>query len=61
MSRAKDHHDHENKMCALTCCPCQLDLEAIKPLVDKPEHICTACGRVANDSDRLCQPSSLNS
>ena len=59
MGFGQDHHDHENKMCALTCCPCHLDIEAIKPLVDEPKAICTACGRVANDEDRLCRPSTI--
>lgn len=34
----------ENKLCALTCGPCDLDLEGIKPLVNDPKFICKACG-----------------
>ena len=45
----------ENKLCALTCCPCNLDLEQIKQLVNEPKFICEACGRVANDEENLCQ------
>jgi hypothetical protein len=44
------------KMCALTCCPCGLDLKAIKRLVSSPKFICKACGRVANRRDNLCKP-----
>ena len=47
------------KMCALTCCPCSLDLKAIRKLVDKPKFICKACGRVANDKANLCEPTKL--
>jgi hypothetical protein len=48
-----------DKMCALTCCPCNLDLDVIKPLVNDPKFICTSCGRVANSETHLCQPVSL--
>ena len=49
----------ENKMCALTCCPCNLDLEKIKPLVANPKFICKSCGRVANSEESLCQPTPI--
>ena len=36
-----DHkHDtgsHENKLCAMTCCPGRIDLKALKPLVKAPK------------------------
>ena len=48
-----------DKMCSLTCCPCDLDIEKIKPLVDQPEFICAVCARVANESKDLCKPESL--
>ncbi len=48
-----------DKMCALTCCPCDLDIEKIKPLVNNPQFICKACGRVANEEKSLCQPEPL--
>jgi hypothetical protein len=43
----------------MTCCPCAIDLEKIKPLVDEPKFICTACARVANEATNLCQPEPL--
>jgi len=46
----------ENKMCALACCPCNLDIKKIAPLVNKPMFICKSCGRVANDKQNLCVP-----
>jgi len=48
-----------DKMCALTCCPCKLDVKKIAPLVNKPKFICKSCGRVANKKRNLCQPVSL--
>ncbi len=45
-----------DKMCAMTCCPCNLDVEKLKPFVNNPEFICKACGRVANEEKHLCQP-----
>ncbi len=35
------------------------DLEAYKKLVVDPTHLCTKCGRVANDKDHLCKPEKL--
>ena len=49
----------EDKMCAMTCCPCNLDLEKIKPLVNQPKFICKSCGRVANLQENLCDPAPL--
>jgi len=49
-------HNHQDKMCALACCPCNLDLDKIKPLVNNAKYICKSCGRVANDEKNLCQP-----
>ncbi len=48
-----------NKMCAMTCCPCVLDLKAIKRLADAPRFICKACGRVANSKKNLCEPAKM--
>ena len=49
----------EDTLCALTCCPCNLDIKKIKPLVNKPRFICKSCGRVANEKKNLCQPATL--
>ena len=43
-------------MCAMTCCPCHLDIKKLKPLVRNAKFICKACGRVANDKKYLCEP-----
>ena len=48
-----------DKLCALTCCPCDLDVEEIKPLVNQPKFICTSCGRVANEAKTLCKAEPL--
>lgn len=50
----------EDKMCVLTCCPCNLDIEKLKPLVNDPRFICKACGRVANKEQNLCRPVSIS-
>jgi hypothetical protein len=36
-----------------------VNIEELKPLVDKPKHICKQCGRVANEEDLICEPVSL--
>jgi hypothetical protein len=46
-------------MCALTCCPCVLNVKKIAKLVNKPKFICKACGRVANKKVNLCAPTRL--
>jgi hypothetical protein len=47
------------KMCAMTCCPCNIDIKKLKPLVDNPRFICKQCGRVANVKKNLCKPVKL--
>jgi hypothetical protein len=47
---------HADKMCARTCCPCNLNLEELKPLVNNPEYICKQCGRVSNEDKLVCEP-----
>ena len=34
-------------------------LDAYKKLVVRPAHLCTKCGRVSNNRDRLCEPEKL--
>jgi hypothetical protein len=59
-SKMSNHgKEHGEKMCAMTCCPCNLNLEEIKALVRSPKFICKSCGRVAEKSDNLCQPEPL--
>jgi hypothetical protein len=58
-AKAKSMCCDSNKMCALTCCPCNLDLKVIKPLVDDAKFICKQCGRVANKAENLCKPAKL--
>jgi hypothetical protein len=50
---------HAGKMCARTCCPCNVNLEELKPLVNNPKYICKQCGRVANEGNLVCEPVSL--
>ncbi len=50
----------EDKLCALTCCPCSLDLEKIKTIVKDSKFICKVCGRAANSEKNLCQPVPIN-
>ncbi len=49
----------ENKMCALTCCSCSMDLKRIKPMVNNSKFICKVCGHVANKKENLCQPTPI--
>ena len=50
---------HADKMCAMTCCSCHLDIKRLKPLVRKPKFLCETCGRVAAKKRHLCRPVSL--
>jgi hypothetical protein len=54
-----EQQSHSEKMCALTCCPCNLDLDKIQQLVNKPQFICETCGRAANNKENLCKPKPL--
>jgi hypothetical protein len=53
---AKAESGHGTKMCALTCCPCNVDLKKIKTIVGDAQYVCQACGHVAAKAKNLCQP-----
>ena len=55
-----DKGGHSEKMCAMACCPCNLDLEKIKALAKDAKFICESCGRVAAEKKNLCQPVPLD-
>ena len=46
--------EHNEKMCAMTCCPCNINLDELKELVRNPGFICKSCGRVAEKAKNLC-------
>ena len=50
---------HGERMCAMTCCSCHLDIEKLKLLVRKPKFLCKRCGHVAARKRHLCAPVSL--
>ena len=57
-----DTHDakwHENKLCAIACCQCRINLDELKPLVKDPKYICAECGRAAANADSLCHAEPL--
>ena len=56
---AKGETGHNTKMCALTCCSCNMDIKKIKPIVKQAKYVCEACGHVAAKAKNLCDPISL--
>jgi hypothetical protein len=48
--------EHEQKMCALTCCPHDLPLEKIKAVTKNAAYVCKACGHAAAKAENLCEP-----
>jgi len=59
MAQDQPKVDHLDKMCARTCCPCNLDVDELKALMRKPEYICKSCGHVAGDDKLLCEPTPI--
>lgn len=53
----KNHENHENHLCSIVQGWAILD--DYKALVDKPNFVCTQCGRVANKEENLCSPTTL--
>jgi hypothetical protein len=56
---AKIEAGHSTHMCALTCCPCNMDLAKIRKVVKDAKFVCKACGHVAAKAENLCDPSPL--
>ena len=60
MAEHKDHQGpHEDKLCAMTCCPGRINLQELKPLVKDPRFICSECARTAAKEENLCSPQKL--
>jgi hypothetical protein len=50
---------HDDKLCAMTCCPGRISLAELRPLVKDPKYICSECGRTAAKAANLCSPKKL--
>lgn len=50
-------HKEQDHMCALV--EKKADLEVLKDLARGAQYICSACGRSAANSERLCRPEKL--
>ena len=50
---------HDDKLCAMTCCPGRVDLKELRPLVRDAKFICEDCGRAAAKASSLCSPKKL--
>jgi len=53
------HAAHGTKMCAMTCCACNMDLKKVKATVTDAKFMCKVCGHVAAKSANLCEPTAL--
>ena len=56
---AKHAAAHGTKMCAMTCCACNMDLKKVKATVAEAKFMCKVCGHVAAKSANLCEPTAL--
>jgi hypothetical protein len=56
---AKGETGHATKMCAMTCCPCNLDVAKVKAVVKDAQYVCESCGHVAAKAKNLCEPTPL--
>ena len=56
---AKKETGHNEKMCALTCCACNMDLKKVQSVAKDAEFICKDCGHVAAKAKNLCEPVAL--
>jgi len=50
---------HEDKLCALACCCCRVNVKELRPLVKDAQYICKECGRAAAKASSLCHPAKL--
>jgi hypothetical protein len=58
-TKAKAKGWHEDKLCALACCCCRVDVKELRPLVKDAKFICKECGRAAAKASSLCHPAKL--
>lgn len=53
--------NRENKMCTLTKSQKKSDVDKVAGLTKDPRYICLCCGRLADNKENLCDPTSLTS
>jgi len=58
-TKAKATGWHEDKLCALACCCCRVNVKELRPLVKDPKFLCKECGRAAAKASSLCHPAKL--
>ena len=52
------HPGHEKHLCKMVVGD-MVDVAEIKPLVNNPKFVCSACGRAANAAENLCSPTAI--